>query len=129
MVFNTRTVALMKARIAQTLTDTCTIERETSAVGAMGEPLHMVSAVYSDVACRVIRVGARNDSATADVGSRETIVEEYRLIVPVGTVLGVDDRVTVSDGTAYVITNVEDRLTDGVFVGVVMVRERGADGS
>lgn len=128
MVFNARTVALVQARIAQTLTDTCTIERETSAVGDYGEPLHAVSAVYSDVACRVIQAINSQTSATADVGSREAIVDRYRLIVPTGIVLGVDDRVTVSDGTVYLVTNVEDGLTDGVFVGAVMVRERGADG-
>lgn len=129
MVFNSRTVALVMARIAQTLTDTCTIERETGAVGAMGEPLTTASAVYSDIPCRVITTGGNRSNAVQDVGASEAIVERYRLIVSASVVLGVDDRVTVSDGTVYLVVGVEDRLTDGVFAGAVLVRERGADGS
>lgn len=123
MVFNARTVALVQARIAQFLTDTCTVERETSAVGAMGEPLHTMTAVYSDIPCRIIRGGSRS-SGVQDVGAREAIVERYRLIVSVGVVLGVDDRVTASDGAVYLVVDVEDQLTDGVFVGAVLARER-----
>jgi hypothetical protein len=108
------------------LTDICTISRETGATGTMGEPLHVLEVVASEVACRVIRSSQRlGSSAMAIVGSQEAMVEVYRLICPSGTAFTVDDVVTLaSDGSVYQVVNVEDKLTDGAFAGAVMTRVR-----
>jgi hypothetical protein len=124
--FSSRTLAIVQRNVGEMLTDICTISRETGATGTMGEPLHVLEVVASEVACRVIRSSQRlGSSAMAIVGSQEAMVEVYRLICPSGTAFTVDDVVTLaSDGSVYQVVNVEDKLTDGAFAGAVMTRVR-----
>lgn len=123
--FSSRTLAIVQRNVGEMLTDICTISRETGATGTMGEPLHVLEVVASEVACRVIRARTPSSSASQVVGSQEAMVEVYRLICPSGTAFTVDDVVTLaSDGSVYQVVNVEDKLTDGAFAGAVMTRVR-----
>lgn len=122
--FSSRTIAIVQRNVGEMLTDTCTISRETGTTGTMGEPLHALEVVASEVACRVIRSRTPSSSANQVVGSQEAMVELYRLICPSGTAFAVDDVVTLSDGSVYQVVNVEDKLTDEAFAGAVITRVR-----
>ena len=122
--FSSRTLAIVQRNVNEMLTDICTISRETGATGQMGEPLHVLEVVASEVACRVIRARTPSSSASQVVGSQEAMVEVYRLSCPSGTAFVTDDVVTTSDGSVYQVVNVEDKLTDGAFAGAVMTRVR-----
>lgn len=122
--FSARTIAIVKRNVDETLTDTCTLKRETGATGLMGEPLHTLELVASGVPCRVIRAKTPSDSSQQAVGSQASVVERYRLICPVGTGFTVDDVVTLSDGSVYRVVSVEDKLTDGVQSSAVITRVR-----
>lgn len=122
--FSARTLALVKRNINEMLTDRCTIYRETGATGSMGEPLPTLGPVASDVPCRVIRSRTPSQGAVGVVGSQEAMVEVYRLICPDGTAFVKNDVVTLSDGSQYLVVNVEDKLTDEAFAGAVIQRVR-----
>lgn len=123
--FKARTIALVRQRVNEMLTETCSIERESGATGLMGQPLHGWETVADDVPCRVITIGQSSTrSEYESVGATEALVERWRLIVPAGTSFAVDNRVRLSDGRTYQIVDVDDRLTDQAFVGAVMVRAR-----
>jgi hypothetical protein len=125
---SSQTLAIVRQNVSVMLTDSCTIERESDAVGSMGEPLHEFEVVVSDVACRMIRAGARSTGTNNVEGGREALTDRYRLILPVGTDISTDYRVTMADGTAYEVVDVEAELTDGAFVAAVVTRTRGRNG-
>jgi hypothetical protein len=134
--FSSQTLAIVNQNVSVMLTDSCTIERESDAVGGMGEPLHEFEVVASDVACRMIRAGARSTGTNNVEGGREALTDRYRLIIPVGVVtdtngrliIGADCRVTMADGTVYEVVDVEAALTDAAFVAAVVTRTRGRNG-
>jgi len=79
------------------------------------------------VPCRVImsRQGTR---PSADlIAGQEQLVDEYRLIVPYGTALAVNQRVTVDgdDGATYQVVGLIDRRTDATDSQAVLIRARG----
>lgn len=121
-----KVAALARRMVERTLTERCDIERETGAIGLMGEPLHQWDSVERDVPCRVISAGTTNSSSSGyeTVGATEAMVERWRLICPAGTALTVDSRVRLADGRVYQIVSVEDRLSDAAFAGALMVRAR-----
>lgn len=120
---STQILAQIKARVALFLGDTCTIEAEVDAVGEMGEPTHGWAVVEADVACRVIDARKSGVSATMEVGAQEAMVDTYRLIVPVGTALAVDQRVTVNSDV-YQIVAAGDGRSDAVEAQAVITRVR-----
>lgn len=119
-----RAAALMRQRVNALLTDTCLIERESSGVGTMGQPLHQWDVVASAVPCRVITGARRAGAGYQNIGSTESMIERFRLITPAGTVFAVDDRVTLADGTVYQVVEVVDQLTDAVDTQAIIVRAR-----
>lgn len=119
-----RTMAMVRRNVNAMLTDLCSIERESGATDDMGAPLHDWTVVASDVPCRVIRAGQRNNSSTEIIGSQETLVEMYRLICPVGTPFTTDDRVRMAGDAVFHIVALEDRLTDLPFVSAIITRGR-----
>lgn len=125
-MLSARTVGLVRGRVAQMLTETCTLQRESGATGTMGEPLHddwLI--VAADVPCRVIRVGEQQRrTSVQQVGAQESMVERYRLICPVGTAFDVDDRVVMSDGRIFQVADVQDGLTDEAYCSALITRVR-----
>ena len=113
----------MKARVALFLDDTCTIEAEVDAVDEMGAPAHTWEVVEADVECRVIDARQSGISATMEVGAQEAMVDTYRLIVPVGTALAVDQRVTVNSDVYQIVALVDGR-SDAVDAQAVITRVR-----
>jgi hypothetical protein len=121
-----RTRAVIQRAVERSLTDTCKIEVMVKGRGVYGEPLaDSWELVAENVKCRVIRSGSRSSSASEQVGNQETIREMYRLIVPRGTALDIDQRVTVN-GLVYQIVDVVTAWTDAVDAQAIMVRARGA---
>lgn len=123
LMIATHLLERIKARVALFLGDTCKIEAEVDAVGEMGEPTHTWAVVAAEVACRVIDARQSGLSAMMNVGEQEAMVDTYRLIVPVGTALDVDQRVTVG-GDVYQIVALVDGRSDAAEAQAVMTRVR-----
>lgn len=121
-----RVINVLKRATAQFLTETCTIEKLANARDRFGNKVpNQWESVASGVACRVITPGGVGISRTAsmDVGSQEALVETYRLIVPAGTELDVDYRVTV-DSIQYHVVNVLTARTDETDRQAILTRVR-----
>jgi hypothetical protein len=123
-----RIIAYARRQLERTLTDTCRIEKEGDTTGTMGEPQHSWEIVQEDVPCRVIRVGGSRPGRTEGVSDRESMVEEFRLILPFGTEIDLDYRVVLADGQVFMVISIVDQWTDAADVQVIMVRERATDG-
>lgn len=126
--FSARTLAKVQENVGVMLTDICTIERETTGTGDMGQELHENEVVATDVPCRLIRAGTRTTGSSNNAGGRESLTDRFRLILPVGTVISTDYRVRMADETIYQVVDVEAALTDGAFVAAVVTRARGKNG-
>lgn len=114
-------VAMYRREVANFLTQRAQLQRETTARGEYGEPLHVWEIVAQSVPCRLIRLGRRNESGIEEAGGAETMRSEYRLIVPSGTPLTADMRVTV-DGLTYGVVRIETQLTDEAFHAAIVNR-------
>lgn len=124
MVSN-RTLAIIQRRVDTFLTERCSIERETGAKGRMGEPLHGWETVATNVPYRAITISQTSSTSEAkSVGATEALVERLQLIFKADVVLAVDYRVRLADGRVYQIVDINDRLTDKVFVSTLAVRAR-----
>ena len=120
------TIAKVRGNVSVMLTDSCTIERETSETGDMGQELHEWEVLASDVACRLIRAGTKSTGSNNVEGGRESLTDRFRLILPVGTDISTDYRVMVGEDYFQVV-DVEAALSDQAFVAAVVVRARGRD--
>ena len=106
----------------RTLDDTCRIEKLISGGVVYGQVANDWATVAQSVRCRLIRAGNARGGAAGLVGERSDLREEYRLILPVGTEIGADYRVTVGE-VAYRVTRVGTALSAAVSVEAVVVRE------
>ena len=120
-------LASMRAAAESLMTDTCTIEVQSDAVGDMGELLDDVyTVVASAVACRVITIGNRFREAVAQTAERETIVDAYRLVCPQGTALAVNQRITLdSDSSQWHVVDLVTARTSEVDEQAVIARIHG----
>lgn len=114
-------LARLRGVAALTLSGSCLIEQESATVNELGGRSHAWAVVGEDVACRLIKVGRETGSQVVESGEREKLPEKYRLIVPYGTTLGVNYRVTV-DELVYAVVQLESALTDKAFVSAIIVR-------
>lgn len=122
-LLSSRTVALVRSRVSEMLTDTCTLQRRIAAVGTMGEPKQQYVDVSVDVACRVIRAGRTETTGTTQtVGGAVGLKETFRLICPVGTPFLTHDRVVMSDGSVYQVVSVTAKLTDSADAQAIIER-------
>lgn len=124
---NSSLLATMRNTAESLMTDTCTIEAGADAVGDMGEVLSDVyTAVASSVACRVITIGNRFKETVGITAERETITDAYRLIVPYGTALAVDQRITLdSDSSRWQVVDLLTERTSETDAQAVIVRING----
>lgn len=121
---NLRVLTILRKATASFLTETCTIEALVNGRDAFGNKVqNQWETVASGVACRVITAGTNRQAAMQDVGTQEAMVETYRLVVPAGTALDIDQRVTVNDVT-YQIVSVLVARTDETDRQAVMTRVR-----
>lgn len=100
--------------------NTCTISKPARTQGPTGAPGSGHVDVATDIDCRIID----GSSETDEIGDQHVILERYKLIVPVGTELGVGYRVTVDDGNTYNILDIITRHTESVDAQAMMTRER-----
>lgn len=120
-IFDSSILSTIRARLETYLNDTCTIESAASAIDAYGTPTQTWSTVAADTPCRVIRDNAQAGAAQ-QIASREALRHQYRLIVIVDVALGVNYRVTTSDGSIYDIVEVEANLTDSFYKSATIAR-------
>lgn len=113
-------LARVKQRLEKYVDDVCTIKRRSATQGPRGETNPNYDIVAENVDCRVIK----GESGMDDVGDQASLTETYRLIVPVGTELGVHYRVVLADGSKFEIIDVIDKRSDPVDAQALMVRER-----
>lgn len=121
-----RVLNALKVATAKFLTETCTIEQLANARDRYGNKIpNQWETVASGVACRVITTGGQgiNRTSSMDVGSQEAMVETYRLIVPAGTSLDVDYRVTVNS-VIYQVVSVLVARTDETDRQAILTRVR-----
>lgn len=121
---SSQVLAMMQRVTATFLTETCDIEVEQDSVGQWGQPAHSWQVVATGVACRVITARPMLQSTAGQVGGQEQLVDTYRLIVPAGTALAVNQRVTVNDLTYHIVSLITER-TNETDAQAVMVRARG----
>ena len=122
-MIDTALLAYMRDVTADLLTDTCTIEVRVQGQGEFGNPSQTIwETVSSSVACRLITT--MREPMAQDVGSREALVDTYRLICPYGTALDKDQRVTLSGGDVYHVTGVVVERTSETDTQAYVVRAR-----
>lgn len=123
-MLSAQALAMLRATTAKFFTDTCTIEREASARGKAGEPTHSPVMVATGVPCRIIDSTNRQTISAQMVGGQEAIVDTYRIIVPYGTALEVDQIITVSSGDQYHVVGLVTARTDKTDSQAVVRRAR-----
>lgn len=116
-----RGLARVREVAGRFLTETCVIEDEVIATDRYGAAAHTWRVSASDVACRIITETRMSGSDTTEIGSQVAMMERLRLVVPTGTALGVNQRVTVG-GTVYRVVALLEGHTDAVFASAVIVR-------
>lgn len=120
---NNRNRALIQRVLNTFLNETCTLYARVDSAYETGAQGTAFVAVASGVKCRVINsFGARGDSG--EVAQRETLRDTFRIILPVGTVIGNDYRVQVG-AVLYEVTGVVDDRSDAADVQVRVERVRG----
>lgn len=113
--------ARIRKRLSAFLPTTCTIQHRVQVVGALGDTANGWEIVAADVPCRLISY-LSNTKQAAVVDDRLALVEAWRLIVPVGTALAPEQRVTIG-GEIYVIVSVIDEWSDAMDAQAIIVRD------
>lgn len=112
------TLGYMRAMADRFLTDTCAIERLSDAVDAAGAPVNTWEPVTSGVKCRLITPGWQRGNVRM-VGEQPHLGQEYRVVLPAGTAVGVQHRVTLDgNDSRWLVVGVVAGLTDEVTVTV-----------
>ena len=117
-------IGLLKRHAHQYLKERATLERQVSTTDSLGAQTNVWQVVQAEVPCRRIRIGNRTNSQVTAAGDQETLEETYRLILPPGAPLDVNQRVTVGSET-YAVIQIEGALTDAVFASAIITRRRG----
>lgn len=104
------------------LSESCVIEQEVITADGYGGQVSTWQPVQT-VNCRVLRgsVSGMTGQGVEAAASREALMQTYRLIVPAGTPLAPNQRVTVG-GNVYQIVAIADDFTDAVFSSAYMTR-------
>lgn len=123
MVLNSQTLARLRAVVAHYLKETCTIQKLGNMRGQYGEVMaDQWETVASNVPCRIITESVRWVAGEL-VGEQESLVETYRLIVPVGTALAANQRIIIS-GITYEVVNLVTGRTDETDEQAIITRAR-----
>lgn len=125
-LINPTVLAKLRKQAATTLTDTCTIKRKTTTMGEFLSPQAGYQQIATGVQCRVIGVGTLTNSTVGLTASQESLMESYRLVVPVGTDLQADDMVIIND-LAYSVVRLLDNLSDQFFAQALITFKTGVD--
>lgn len=120
MGINLRVMERIRSAAGAYLNSRALIEKETRAVGLMGEAVRGWVTVASNVPCRVIQASTSRNDQTSLSGAVEALPAHYRIALPAGTSIDVDHRVTVL-GVTYYVVGLEPALTDAMFVMVQVV--------
>ena len=119
-MFN-RTIALMRVRVEQYLTDRCDIRRISAVTSGAGHTAEIPSIVQADVKCRVLPISKRNE--TEVTGEQEMGRTYFRLIVPYDTDLRQSDQVEIGSAV-YEVSALNDARTDATDLQATITRVR-----
>lgn len=114
-------LAMIRAKAATYLTDTCTVESATNTIDDYGAPVQTWSTVASGAACRIVLAGNRYATEVREAGAAETLRQQYKLSIGRNVPLAADHRVTCG-GVVYDVVQVETALTDEVWHSAILVR-------
>ena len=120
-----RMVARLQGTVNEYLSETCTLTRIDFVQGRLGMTESEVI-VASGVACRVIDDSQRQGQGYQNVGLHEAQVDAYRVILPSGTTIDSEYRITVGLRVYEVVALLDDRSNE-LFVGCRVRRIRGND--
>lgn len=105
-------LARLRVQVERYMTQRCDIEREEQIVDRFGAMVRSWRVMASGVRCRVI-LERRTGTQAAEIGSQEGLREMYRLVVPVGTGLGIAQRVRIGSDV-YEIVSVQAMHADAM---------------
>lgn len=124
MVLNNHMLAKLRQVAAQYLKDTCTIQAQAFTRDRYGGvDASQWNVVAENVACRIILQSGSGNNAPQAVGDQESLIDEYRLIVPVGTGLAPNQRV-ICNGVTYQVTQIITSRTDETDEQAMITRAR-----
>lgn len=126
MVMRGATHTRLRKQAEGFLTDTCVIERLLVGQGEFMTPQNVWRIIGSGVRCRIITQGRSFASQVQTVAEQETLKEEYRIVLPLGTDIQANDRI-LNGNTTYTVVRMETRLTDEFFIQATIANKRGAD--
>ncbi len=115
------TLGMMRSLALKLLTQTCSIATKDAGTDVYGYPSQDFTVVASDVRCRLLPAGQGTTNEAGQVSNRETITEEYRLILPHDQAIGPDYRVTV-DAVEYEVIRLLRFHTDAITREALVVR-------
>lgn len=121
MVLRTRDILMQKIRERELtfFTDSCTIKRPADSSDSTGARTGFPELVAEDVPCRIIE----GKSDIEDIGDQLSLTEWFRLIVPVGTELGVEYSVTLASGAVFWVIDIITQRTDATDAQAMIKRE------
>lgn len=125
-LINSTVLTKLRKQAISTLTETCIIKRKITTRDEFLSQVSGYDQIASEVACRMIGVGTLTNSTVGLAANQESLMESYRLIVPVGTDLQADDIVVIG-GLTYTVVRLLDNLTDQFFAQALISFKTGVD--
>ena len=122
MFLNTQLKQVNRA-VLRLLTDRCDIEQLSEALDAFGATLQTYAPVAQNVLCRVLPLANGSGDMTGATAEQTTMQEMYRLILPPGTAITINQRVRVGSDY-YDVGSVSVKQTNVAFVECFITRRK-----
>jgi len=124
MVLPAHLLAQLRSITAQYLKETCTIQQQANAIDQYGGvDASQWNVVASNVPCRIIMQGGAGNKLPQQVGEQESLIDAYRVIVPIGTGLAPNQRI-ICNGIIYEVTQLITARTDETDEQAMVIRAR-----
>lgn len=124
-VIPSRLIAQIQREAGQAYTTTCDIYER---VGTQNPSDPYASSgsevmVATGITCRVIYSGFGLRSGDNQVSDKKAVTQEYRIALPVGTLIEASRLIVLSDGGRWWVTGIDDTLTDEAWVMAIVERD------
>lgn len=118
-----QTADSIKRYVASFLSSTCVIRRSIERRDQHGAVSKESITIGESIPCRIITQRGGGAANAMRIGNRETLVDMYRVVLPLDVDIKQDDQIVI-DGAYYQVASIDDKLTDRVFKAVMLIRER-----